>query len=552
MYSGIYVQSLNITTDEILHSVIKSECLGNSLRQHALLKYLLSEAESGRGSRIKAYSIAIDVLDRGEDFDNNVDSIVRVEMHRLRKNLSLFNATDNTFTLEIPKASYEVIATLKAPITPAAPIGVKAKPDYITMGILAIIAIASSTYAILKPSIHSLDTTIETCAIDRPNLLLSPTTIIGTSRLGEDTALIIDNYLHTGLAQYSMINLAPHDTDCLHSGTPTYTLKTEVFGAADQPFISLIAQNADTGKLVFSEKILLPIDAQTLPQEDSWAFYKITSKLAHASGILPLDAVMQTWAKAPPKNMYLCETQAHKYFIAVTSEEHYRNALICLENEIETGKADPSLYGLLAMLYMEQARGYKEAVLDTPLLEAENVLKTAESIAPLNTDVLLARLRLESERPDLDKERIKHLLYSLERQQPYNPHILVFVAQISGFKLGDWPYAQDISHRTLQIDRTRAYSMHYVEIAHALLSSQTQKAYDISLQLYEPRSTISVIMCLAAAQKAGEMSKISQYKADLATMDLHTADDYAGFITNRNYEPKLTAELIQWTGVSND
>lgn len=546
------MQNTHMTAAEILQSVIDTECLGSSVRQHDLLKYLLDEAEAGRTHRIKAYSIAIDVLGRGEDFDNNIDSIVRVEMHRLRKNLSLFNSSDSAFTLEIPKASYEVVRTPRIPAEPLAPVSIKDKPDYLTMGLLALIALGALIYAALKPGPHSLDTTVQVCAIDRPNLLLAPTIIVGDSKFGEDTALIIDNYLRTGLAQYSMVNLVANDADCKHTGTPIYTLKTEVFGTAEQPFISVIAQNANTQKIVFSEKIELTEDHSALTQEDSWKFYTIASKLAHASGVIPQNAALQDWTRSPPKNMYLCEIQAHKYFISVTSEKQYRDSIHCLEREIKTGKAGPSLYGLLTLLYMEQTRGYKAQTVDAPLLKSQDILKAAEDMAPLNTDVLLARLRLESERPELDKEHIKHLLYSLERQQPYNPHILVFVAQISGFKLGDWPYAQDISQRTLQIDRTHAYSMYYVEIAHALLSSQTQKAYEISLQLYEPRSTISIIMCLAAAQKSGELSQIPKYKANLAAMELLTAQDYADFIINRNYEPKLTAELVQWTGTDND
>ena len=57
-------------------------------------------------TRIKAYSIALDVMERDEDFDNSIDSIVRVEMHRLRKNLSLFNARNSDYKIKIPKASY--------------------------------------------------------------------------------------------------------------------------------------------------------------------------------------------------------------------------------------------------------------------------------------------------------------------------------------------------------------------------------------------------------------------------------------------------------------
>lgn len=548
MYSGTCMQKLHMTADEILHSVVKSGCLGNSVRQHDILKYLLDEAEFGRTHRIKAYSIAIDVLGRDEGFDNNTDSIVRVEMHRLRKNLTTFNSGANTFTLEIPKATYKIIKRSK-PNTDskrAASMREKPKPDYLTITVLAAIMVGALVYAALKPGLETTAPLAQACSMERPNLLLAPTIIVGNSNFGKDTALIIDNYLHTGLSQYSMINLVSGSTNCKRAGTPVYRVKTEIFGAADQPFISVIAQHATTEKIVFSERIDLPVNSKVVTQEDSWKFYKIASKLAHSSGVLPQDATHQTWVNAIYKNTYLCQTMAYKYFSVITTGTDYRDAVTCMETALKNGVTNPDIHGLLAMFYMEQARGYQPAYTDDPLVQADKILTWAEKTTPLNTEVLLARLRLESERVVLDKERVKYLLYALERQQPYNPHMLIFVAQIAGFKLGDWPYAQEISQRTLRIDRTHIFAAFYVQLAHALLFSDPQTAYEVSLNLYEPKSIISVLMCLASANKAGINTDVVKYKTDLASLGLTSQADYTDFITARNYEPNLSAELIQW------
>ena len=61
-------------------------------RRYELLDYRMREHLERRGENLKAYSIALDVLGRGADFDPSIDSIVRVEVARLRDALDLYYA----------------------------------------------------------------------------------------------------------------------------------------------------------------------------------------------------------------------------------------------------------------------------------------------------------------------------------------------------------------------------------------------------------------------------------------------------------------------------
>lgn len=63
-------------------------------RLSALLEYLCERCFEGEAESIKEFNIAIDVFDRPADFDQSQDAIVRVEMHRLRKKLAEFYATE--------------------------------------------------------------------------------------------------------------------------------------------------------------------------------------------------------------------------------------------------------------------------------------------------------------------------------------------------------------------------------------------------------------------------------------------------------------------------
>jgi hypothetical protein len=61
-----------------------------------LLRYLLDRTIAGEADNLKAYTIAVDGLDRSPDFDAQFDSYPRVQMVRLRKALETFYLENST------------------------------------------------------------------------------------------------------------------------------------------------------------------------------------------------------------------------------------------------------------------------------------------------------------------------------------------------------------------------------------------------------------------------------------------------------------------------
>ena len=55
----------------------------------AFLRYVVTEATSGRGTPIKQYAIAVDALGAPRDFDPETDPLVRVHAQRLSAVLGL-------------------------------------------------------------------------------------------------------------------------------------------------------------------------------------------------------------------------------------------------------------------------------------------------------------------------------------------------------------------------------------------------------------------------------------------------------------------------------
>ncbi len=92
-----------------LQAVLQSDLFERSQNLQRLLTYLCEKTIAGESSELKEYTIAVEALGRSESFDQKKDSIVRVEVHRLRKRLHQFYegpGRGSTLQIEIPEGKY--------------------------------------------------------------------------------------------------------------------------------------------------------------------------------------------------------------------------------------------------------------------------------------------------------------------------------------------------------------------------------------------------------------------------------------------------------------
>ena len=99
--------------------IMESGVLGRSKNYSALLEYLVQCSLSGKSP--KEIEIAVDVFNRGDNFDVAADSSVRVYIHQLRKKLDVYyqsNEKDTVFRIVIPKGQYTILAQQRTLISP--------------------------------------------------------------------------------------------------------------------------------------------------------------------------------------------------------------------------------------------------------------------------------------------------------------------------------------------------------------------------------------------------------------------------------------------------
>jgi hypothetical protein len=129
-------------------SVLQSSLLRRSPSVLRVAQYIAQTYREGGSEEIKEYNIAVDALGKAADFDPKRDSIVRVEVHRLRKKIDLFYRTegaDHKLKLIIDPGKYipRFVQVLPAAVKPVL--------DVVEMAV-AVEAAQSEQAANLSPS----------------------------------------------------------------------------------------------------------------------------------------------------------------------------------------------------------------------------------------------------------------------------------------------------------------------------------------------------------------------------------------------------------------
>jgi len=99
------------TAADYLKRVLQCETLKGSPNLRCLLEYIGTRSLDGKGVGLKEYTIGVEALDRNEDFDPKIDTIVRVQIHRLREKLSRYylgEGRQDKILITIPRGHYYV------------------------------------------------------------------------------------------------------------------------------------------------------------------------------------------------------------------------------------------------------------------------------------------------------------------------------------------------------------------------------------------------------------------------------------------------------------
>src|SRR5437016_1585617 len=100
-----------ITRAEV-ERILHSETFRNSDALRRLLKFLCDKTLAGEADQLKEYSVGIDALGKPDSYDPRQDSVVRIQVARLRQKLTEYyriEGKDDPIIVELPKGRFKLI-----------------------------------------------------------------------------------------------------------------------------------------------------------------------------------------------------------------------------------------------------------------------------------------------------------------------------------------------------------------------------------------------------------------------------------------------------------
>ena len=338
-----------------------NRALGNSSRRYQLLSYLVQAEIENRGEAINAYCIAVDVLDREHSFDPSIDSIVRVEISRLRSSLESFyyqKGDECKVHINIPKGSKRPIIKILNTS------GEQSNSPY-------------SSVSFKMPNIHWRPLVVLTTATIFVSMFLwmknrpihhfpdKPSITVFDETSGEYEAKVMESLLPykniRKIKSSYWISLQQESPYSIYIENSTNgKINLEVVRNPDNEILSSAQFSIGQGSL--PEKIKL----------DSW--------VAENFGFY--GTIERDYMKGGDYGeSYRCKKLTQD-FIQTRSTNSYRQARECIDNQLQIGRKHPVLYNSLAILYREEAYINEEGVWCEALSHAIDAANSALRIDP--------------------------------------------------------------------------------------------------------------------------------------------------------------------------
>ena len=440
---------------------IKSErVFGESSVQYDLFTYLLEN--SLKNQTISEYSIAQDVLGKDDDFDPAIDSGVRSNISRLRKNIELFNAVNSkTFGYEIkfPKRSYQIELVKAVPESRETSNETNAsrrkwRPTPLIFAVC--VFIVGAMIWLVGFSNWATNNTWSTESVDNVEKIFPQIYAF----VDEETLMPEDKISANILLRH--VDSRMSSADLIHFVSE----QDAEYGVR----ISFLSEEILVQLLDRSHKVLWSKNYPRPDDESNGPLGLVANQLVANSISDPESALTIAQLKAfetdPFKqSQYRCALDllyraSGNFKIAEVYEKYsdYYGLIYCADVEaIEDRTEKASIYALMGRgnlqdyLYRKLSKPMQGTLdtahkhyTDNPLSEAEKNYDKAKELAPNLSLYLSTRILFEQVRPQKDKEEFYRVLDMQSRTLNNDINSKISRAYIYGYSLNDWDHAQEL------------------------------------------------------------------------------------------------------------
>lgn len=375
---------------EQLARILASDDFEMRERVRKFLIYVVEEAISGRGDRIKALSVAIEVLGRDETFDPQNDPIVRMEARRLRRALERYYLTsgrDDPVIIDIPKGTYVPIFSYRDEKsskgrTQKGAGQLRNYRAWLTRRLLArttlfsfmvfagagtLIWIATCAGSCLDGfSLSLADNDSRASARGIPKILVVPFQDLGGNQSGLLATGLTEDMI-TRLSRFKelavmgretswMISPAPDSIEAGQKLGPDYILTGGVQGLGNKARISTRLLDAREGTVMWAQSNDINLDIADLFTAQEKIVDATVTVIAQPYGILYTTEKRRSGnLGAESVGAYECVLQFYNYR-TILSEKQHALTRDCLEGVVKSSPNFATAWGMLAYIYLDEYR----------------------------------------------------------------------------------------------------------------------------------------------------------------------------------------------------
>ena len=387
----------------------------------------------GRAERLKAYTIGVDVFERAEDFDPHTDTIVRVQAGKLRQRLDLYYAKEgreDPLRIHIPKGSYAPVFEIAEPPDPVANANrQQASP----------VAGGSSAPAIAVLPLDDLSP-----AGDQSHFADGITEeIIGALTRFRDVRVA---------SRKSTFRYKDKHEDPRRLGqslSVDYVLEGSVRRAGQSVRITTQLIETRDGMHLMSEHYDHMLTPENLFEIQDDIAARVAAEIADPHGVLSRAGGRRNRI-ADTSNMDAYDTvlASYAYLRQPTPDAHAENR-DRLEGAVRLDPDYSSAWAMLAIVYLDEARGHLNPRTDSPPLDrALQASNKAVELDPLNSDAFWALALVRFHRKEFDEFRTA--ADKTLQLNPNHPDHLADCGICHAFS-GDWDKGMKLVERAAEL-----------------------------------------------------------------------------------------------------
>jgi hypothetical protein len=418
------MERLSASTDEstealkALEKVLASETFRSSPQSIAFLRYVATETLAGRGEELKGYTIATSALGRRDDFDPQVDPIVRVQANRVRKALADYAAGEgasDVLRLALDKGSYKVRFESRTPdarpdaaaadseraqsaldrstppnqpsptVSPAlapsapSPTGLSPRALAAALSLLAIIGLAVVWFPVSRPVSEASRSFPK--GEERPAIVVIVRANSDIDTPARQRAERFKTSVENALARFDDLIVVREARPGIVQASPhAYELRLSPAPEASSLILDARLVYMRSGEIVWNMEWPRGQPGQPGMDEESLMVRTLVTLLGRPYGILTSDLQKRLGFEAT-NGSHACVLIAFEYW-RISSRAAHGSARDCLLEMVRSGRAGTGHFAQLAYLHLEEYRHGYNPMAGDPVERAQDAAERAVRLGP--------------------------------------------------------------------------------------------------------------------------------------------------------------------------